>query len=213
MRVEEVKRENKIRKIRSDKKEDIKPTICSELREVICGISYITNTPIKNVGEFICEYALKSKEVVDILAKHFRRGIQIDSTCYIGDLRRKSLQRQKLNGPTERITIRFRQETYEKITALEHALDVTKSKATALLLEVCVQHTNVVNEYIKTYLQNHLDKNRMKELKKIIHYINANNPYEEEFSFTELMAYLFDEIKGNSKNIKTRITEWIDQYK
>ncbi|OXB97349.1 MULTISPECIES: hypothetical protein [Bacillus] len=76
-----------------------------------------------------------------------------------------------------------------------------------------MQHTNVVNEYIKTYLQNHLDKNRMKELKKIIRYINVHNPYEEEFSFTELMAYLFDEIKGNSKNIKTRITEWIDQYK
>ncbi|KEK21739.1 hypothetical protein BAGA_26190 [Bacillus gaemokensis] len=203
----------KKRKIRSDKKKDIKPTISSDLREVICRLSYITTTPIKDVGEFICEFGLASKDVIDALANHFRRDLIVDSTCYVGNLERTSLQREKVESPSNRITIRFKQETYERITALAYALDVTPSKATALLLDVSLKNSNVINRYVKTHLQATLDNNRLKELKKIIKFINKNNPYDEEFSWAEIMAYLFDEIKDSTKSMKKTLTEWIDKYK
>lgn len=208
MRLEERKR-----KVRSDKKKDIKPTISIDLREVVCRLSYITTTPIKDVGEFICEYGLKSKDVIDILANHFRRDLVVNSTCYVGDLERVSLQKIKIEVPTERITIRFKSETYEKINALAYALDVTPSKATAVLLDISLKDSNVINSYIKSYLKETLDDKRIRELKKIIKFINEHNPYDEEFSWTEFMAYIFDGVKNQSKTMKDTLNEWIDKNK
>ncbi|MDM8365453.1 MULTISPECIES: hypothetical protein [Bacillus cereus group] len=208
-----MKVEEKKRRVRSDKKRDIKPTISMDLREVICRLSYITTTPIKDVGGFICVFGLDTKEVIDILANYFRRDLVVNSTCYVGDLERPSLQRVKLEGPTERITIRFKQGTYEKINALAYALDVTPSKATALLLEVSLKDSNVINRYVKSYLKETLDGKRLKELKKILKFIIENNPYDEEFSWTEFMSYMFEGMKNQSKSMKNTLNDWIDKYK
>ncbi|PHF12807.1 hypothetical protein COF79_31850, partial [Bacillus toyonensis] len=72
-------------------------------------------------------------------SEYFRRDLVFGNTCYIGDLERTSLQRQKIDGLTDRITIRFTQEIAEKINSLAYALDVTPSKATAILLEVSLK--------------------------------------------------------------------------
>ncbi|MGF2773282.1 hypothetical protein [Bacillus cereus] len=170
-------------------------------------------TPIKDVGEFICVFGLDTKEVIDILANYFRRDLVVNSTCYVWDLERRSLQRVKLEGPTERITIRFKQGTYEKINALAYALDVTPSKATALLLEVSLKDSNVINRYVKSYLKETLDGKRLKELKKIVKFINDHNPYDEEFSWTEFMSYMFEGMKNQSKSMKDTLNDWIDKYK
>lgn len=156
---------------------------------------------------------MTSTEVIDALAKHFRRDLVAGSTCYVGNLERTSLQREKIKNPSHRITIRFKQETYEKITALAYALDVTPSKATALLLDTSLKNSHVINKYIKQQLQTTLDNTRLKELKKIIKFINKNNPYDEEFSWAELMLYLFDEIKDSTTSMKKTLTNWIDKHK
>ncbi|MCM3176307.1 hypothetical protein [Cytobacillus horneckiae] len=54
--------EEKKRKTRSDKKKDIKPTINIKLHECINRLSYITNTPVKDVGVHICMAELESKK-------------------------------------------------------------------------------------------------------------------------------------------------------
>jgi len=52
----------------------------------------------------------------------------------------------------------------------------------------------------------------VKELKKVLHYINENNPYGEEFSWAEFFDMIFDEIKikVGSTNIKRLLNPWID---
>ncbi|MCU4986655.1 hypothetical protein [Bacillus thuringiensis] len=208
MKIEETQR-----KTRSDKKKDIKPTVSINLKETISRISYITTTPVKDVAEQICSIGLYSKQVMDLLSEYFRRDLVFGNTCYIGDLERTSLQRQKIDGLTDRITIRFTQEIAEKINSLAYALDVTPSKATAILLEVSLKNSAIINKYFKMYLQEQLDSGRLKELKKIIKFINQNNPYEEEFSWTEFLSYIVEEVKSTTKNIPGAINDWIDKYK
>ncbi|WP_044782864.1 MULTISPECIES: hypothetical protein [Bacillus cereus group] len=208
-----MKIEEKKRKTRSDKKKDIKPTVSLNLKETICRISYITTTPVKDVSEYICSIGLSSKQVMDLLSEYFRRDLVFGNTCYIGNLEKVSLQRQKIDGPTDRITIRFTQQISEKINALAYALDVTPSKATAILLEVSLKNSCIVNKYLKMYLQQQLDPVRMKELKKIIKFINQNNPYEEEFSWTEFLSYIFEEVKNSTKSIPDNINDWLDKHK
>src|SRR3954452_15879890 len=162
------------RKVRSDKKRDIKPTIPAELKNCIHSLSYITNTPVKDVGETLCEKGLQSRKVMEYLSQYFRRDLRFSNTIFIGNLERESLQNKYQSGKNERITIRFSQTTYENISNLAQALDVTKSKATALLLDASLRNTNLLNAYVKLYLHENIDQARMKELKQILKYINKN---------------------------------------
>lgn len=203
----------KKRRTRSDKKRDIKPTISISLKDCIYRLSYITDTPVKDVAELICEKGLQSRKVIEYLANYFRRDYKFLSTVYFGDLGRESLQRKYQSGKNERITIRFTQATYEDIFYLANALDVTPSKATALLLDASVRNTNLLNAFVKTYLHGQLDNQRMNELKLVLKYINKNNPYNEEISWFTLLSIIFDELKGSTSNIKGLVHNWIDKYK
>lgn len=203
----------KKRKTRSDKKRDIKPTISIELKNCIYRLSYITDTPVKDVTEIICLKGLQNKGVIEYLSQYFRRDYQFRNTLFIGSLENESLQRKYQSSKNERITTRFTQEMYEEIFQLSVALDVTPSKATAILLDASIRNTNLLDAYVKTYLNKHIDKNRMKELKQVLKYINHNNPYNEELSWFTLASLIFDEIKENTTNIKDKIYSWMDKNK
>jgi hypothetical protein len=131
---------------------------------------------------------------------------------YLGDLERESLQRRS-KSVKERITIRFSQTTYDNLSSLAYALDVTPTKATALLLEASVKNSEFVHEYIEEYVGSFLDEGRMKELKKVMKFINENNPYDEEFSWAEFIDVLFNEIKMGTSTVKNALTDWIDRNK
>lgn len=205
--------DTKKRKIRSDKKRDVKPTISSNLKDCIYRLSYITNTPVKDVVETLCEKGLKSRKVIDYLSQHFRRNFQFLNTVFIGDFERESLQHKYQSGKNVRITTRFNSNIYEDISSLAYALDVTPSKATALLLEASVRNTNILNAFVKTYLHGQVDNLRMKELKQVLKYINKNNPYKEEISWFTLLSMIFDDIKDSTSNVKDKIHSWIDKYR
>ncbi|MGG1021155.1 hypothetical protein ABE151_17510 [Bacillus paralicheniformis] len=204
---------NKKRKTRSDKKKDVKPTVPINLKNCIFRLSYVTNTPVKNVVEVICEKGLRSKIVIDHLSTYFRRDFQYLNTFYIGDLRRESLQRSNQPGVNMRITTRFTQETYNNICALSYALDVTPTRATALLLDASVRNTNIVNAFVKSYLNSNLDTQRMKELKQVLKFINKNNPYENEISWFAFFSMIVEDIKEGTANIKSTIGNWLDKHK
>ncbi|PDY57570.1 hypothetical protein [Bacillus cereus] len=203
------------RKVRKDKKVDIKPTISVDLKECIYRLSYITNKPVKDVALHICNYALHSKEIMEILSESFRRNLTIHNTLYMGDLNRTSLAkvRKKEDYPKERISLRVSKTTYENICKLNYALDVTPTMATAILLETCLLYSDYVNENARSYLEQNLDLKRIKELEKVIKYVNEHNPYEEEVSWGALLSFLMDEIKTGTTNVAQLINDWLDSYK
>jgi hypothetical protein len=203
----------KNRKKRSDAKRDIKPTISSNLKDCIYSLSYITNTPVKDVAVLLCEKGLRSRKVIEHLSQHFRRDYQFMSTVFIGEWGRESLQRKYQPGKNERITARFSQTSYEDIYVLSSALDVTPSKATALLLDASIRNVNLLNAFVKVSLQEHLDEARMKELKHVLKYINKNNPYSEEISWFTLMDMIFQDMKEKAGDVKGMVSHWLEKYK
>lgn len=116
------------RATRSDKKRDVRPTIPITLKECIYRISYITNSPVKDVCVDIYKAGVVSRKVVDHLSVFFRRQIWLDQTLYRGSLANPSIKEQIPGGPKERITMRFSQQSFENIRALGYALDVTRQR-------------------------------------------------------------------------------------
>ncbi|WP_186672968.1 hypothetical protein [Sporosarcina sp. BP05] len=201
------------RKVRSDKKREVQPTISIELKEAIYRLSYITNTPVKDVAERICEDGILSRKVIEGLSQYFRRSVRLKNTMYMGDLERPTIQRKFPAGHTERIGIRFKQHTFENISALAYALDCTPSRATSLLLEASLHDSDFINKYFHDHLKQVLDERRMAELKKVLKYINTNNPYDEKLSWGLLLSYLYEEIKDGAGTVSESITTFINKWR
>lgn len=193
--------------VRSDKKIDCKPTIPVSLKESIYRISYITNTPVKDVAEKTCNYGINSSKIIDTLSESFRRNYEYKNTIYIGDLSSKTSYSN--NEVTERITIRFKQRDFENIRRLSYAMDVTPSRCCSILLERTIIETNFINKYIKAYLREHLDDARLKELKRVITFINKNSPQDKKVSWAHIFSYLVDELKMNVNSISKDIQKWL----
>ena len=186
----------RVRKVRSDKKRDIKPTVPLALKESVDRLCYITNRPIKDIAEEICICGLNSRKVIELLSSNFRRNYTFRNTVMMGDLNRVSLQKERIKGIKERITIRFTQDVYEKINSLSYSLDVTPSRATALLLDGTFRNGEFISQFLEKHIVQELDVNRQRELKAILKFINKNNPYDKEVTLSALVAYYFDEIKS-----------------
>ncbi|WP_416150177.1 hypothetical protein ACM26V_04075 [Salipaludibacillus sp. HK11] len=107
---------------------------------------------------------------------------------------------KEVEGVTGRISIRFQGYSYEKISQLSFALDVTTSRATALLLDASIHNSNFIDRYLRTFVHTTLDPRRMKELKKIMMFINDNNPYEEKLTWGALILSLYEDLKEETDN-------------
>jgi hypothetical protein len=97
--------ETKMRKIRFDKKRDVKPTIFSHLKDCIFRLSYITNTPVKGVDETLCEKGLQLRNVLEYLSQFFRRDLQFVKTVLYGRLVPAIIIKESTIRENERITL------------------------------------------------------------------------------------------------------------
>lgn len=201
------------RRQRSDKKRQCAPTISVLLKDTIHRLSYITDTPVKDVAEAICISGLTSKKVIEYLALNFRRELRLGQTVYMGDISLPSLQRKIAAGKTERISIRFHAHDYENVCALAYSLDVAPTRAVALLLDASIRNSEFMNDYVRDYLKRELDERRLIELKKVMGYLRKNNPYEEDLTWTHLLTYIYDEIKEGSQTVADGVGTFISRWK
>ncbi|ETT85984.1 hypothetical protein MKZ08_18145 [Viridibacillus sp. FSL R5-0477] len=201
------------KRVRSDRKIDIKPCVEYELYECISRLSHITGSPMKTVGETICKKGLYTKIVIDNLAIHFRRDYRFRNTVFMGNKDLLSERRKKTPGIKPRVSMRFDQRLYDDLAELAYSLDTTISNAAALLLKSSIQNTNIVNEYISKYVQTILDPERKKQLELVLAYIQKDNPYEaDEASLSRLIGYIMDEFMEKSRNVKKAVETWLDQF-
>lgn len=203
----------KRRKVRSDKKVDVKPTLLIELKECLYRLSYITNTPVKNIAAHICEKGLSSTTVLDYLSKSFRRSVHIGSTLYMGDLERPSLQKKMSAGETGKITIKFSQATYDTICVLAFGLGVTPTRATALLINAAIYYSDFADTYVRKHVEEQLDTSRKKELRKVLQFINASSDYEQKVSWASFLSVIYDDFLTGNNTISDSIQEFLDRWK
>lgn len=202
-----------VRKVRADKKREIKPTVPIQLKDIIYRISYVIDTPVKDIVEEICVRGLESRHIITKLSSNFKRNARFQNTVFIGHLENRSLQRMEKGIITGRVTSRFKQPNYENLVTLAFALDVTPTRAASLLLEATIKNGDIMNGYLQKHLSKKLDYNRMAELRKIIHYINDHSNREEKVSWLALLSYIYSELKSNAASFADTINDFIDKWR
>jgi hypothetical protein len=186
------------KKVRSDKKVDVKPTVPSHLFGCITDLSYVVDKPMKDVVEFVCNEGIESKLVIGHLSQHFRSDFQLGSTLYIGDKnlthKRYIIRKEKFQ---QRISTRFQRDFFdEKILMLAHSLGYTPSSATGVLLETSVKDISIIDKIVKTYTSE-ISDHKKKVLKDVIKYVRKDNPFMKAIGFVDIVEYFVEWLKDN----------------
>lgn len=201
------------RKARSDKKRDIKPTVTKELKDCIYRLSFITNAPIKDVIEEILIAGSERKKVLSHLSQYFLRDIKIDNTIFIGDIYRMPVGKRTINnGKGERISTRVTSDMHDSLSALGYSMDCSISRACALMLDATVRDADFINEFARKYIEKNVDEERMRDLRKVLKYINAGNPYDERISWASLLNYLMDEVKVHAEKVQDSVSTFVVKH-
>ncbi|MEW9673597.1 hypothetical protein [Ammoniphilus sp. 3BR4] len=207
---------HRVRKVRSDRKRQIQPVISVEFYDCLARISFITTTPIKNVGETLCIEGLRSQKVIHQLSSYFRRDYPFhndfgDLILYPGDSTRMPITVDRGEGETSRISIRFLQEQHDRLSQLAYSLDLTISSATTLLLERAL-YMDIGLEYIEKHIQSNIDNQRMEQLQEVLLYMNKYQTPDDKITIPKLVAYLAKQAYSKTKKVHQYLEEWIDQF-
>lgn len=197
------------RKVRSDKKKDIKPTVSPNLQDCIYRLAFITDNAIKDVIEDILIAGSQRKKPLEHLSQYFLRDVRIGNSIYMGDNNRIPVGRRTSNQKGIRISTRVTQKMYSDLEGVAYAMGCSVSRVCALLLDATVRDVDFINEFVRSYIQSNVDEERMNELQEVLKYINAGNPYEERISWPSLLSYLVDEVKVGAEKLQDTVTEFV----
>ena len=189
---------------RKDAKKDIKPYVPIELKEAIFRLSFITRTPVMHITERFFMHALTSEKIRTKLLPYFKRDVYFSNSGYYGRLTNPTIN--KYEGETERIHFRINQEAQELLALYAYALKCSQARACAILLEESVQDLDFINDYIKTYLESSLDKEKMRELRLFMKYVNEG---DTESSWAAMLSYITDEIKKPLATAQEVVNEFL----
>lgn len=85
-----------------------------------------------------------------------------------------------INESNDRVSFRFQQSEYENIKLLSRLMDVTPSRATALLVNYAIRHHDVINTLFESYNRRHSPNDDVIDnIKRFTKYIKKDNPYVE----------------------------------
>ncbi len=207
-----IAKEKDKRKKRKDAKYEIKPTIPLSIKINLERISFITGKSMKEIGEQLCEEGIRSNEIIDLLSQFFIRNYWHNSTYIFGNNERESLQNQKLSDKTERISLKLEKNIGEKIKELGFSLDVTPSKAAAILIDCTFKHSNFISSYLKENVSTKMEYEKVLELRKILSDMNKVSS-THIVSWAGFLTYLFARIEGDKAFVSEEVYGWIDAFK
>jgi len=160
------------RKVRSDKKIDVKPTVPIVLKNQLFTLSHLLNEPVKDVAEQLCKDAAKSKVIIDEICRWFRRNYIYKNVVAIGDPDRPRL-RLIIQGEKSKVTIRFKRNDYDELCNLAHALDITPTSTAGVLIRMSLRNIDFMTEFVQTYFS-HLSENRKRKIDLFLKGIHDN---------------------------------------
>ncbi|PZX07883.1 hypothetical protein C7437_1011005 [Psychrobacillus insolitus] len=156
----------KDRKVRSDKKVDVKPTMSLELKDLLYHFAHLSEEPVKDAAQRLIEKAVTHELIIASIRKWFRRDYHRPNTITAGYSDRPKLK-ITMKGETGKVTIKFPQESYDTLCNLAHALDITPTSTAAVLIKMTLYNKDFMDEYIRFYLR-HLEPRKIEAINKLL---------------------------------------------
>lgn len=176
------------RKIRSDKKIPIGPFVSLSVYDSFEALKFITGQSIKQLGEDFLQEGIQSIKVLERIAPHFKNQFKLDDdNIYFGVAERGYREKGKMQKL--RLQMRLSREFDDRLTYLAYCLATTKATAAGLLLRTSFMTGDILKKVVTNYVGYDLDRERVRELKRVIKFIQTYNPQAEETNLLLLFAH------------------------
>lgn len=194
------------RKERSDKKVHIQPTISVKLKAEIERLARILDQPIKRVGELLFIAGINERDVIERFAPYFQKDALVFENSYYRGRPENRIIDYKTTGPTDRISIRFDKDGYYDVDLFADMLDVSHSKVVALFLDASIRHAAIIEYLLQHHNKRyHFDEVTSDELRKLMKFVNRNNPYKT--AWNDALVEVVHGAKMKIKNLSRKATE------
>ncbi|MCG7346406.1 hypothetical protein MHZ92_20070 [Sporosarcina sp. ACRSL] len=196
------------RKERSDKKVQVAPYVPIQLKREIERLAFILDQPVKTTGELLCHYGFKTHDVTHRFGDYMQTGILlVGSTMHYGHDMKPSLRELPEHVETERIHLRFIREEYDdNIKLLASLLDVSPTRATAVLLDFSIRHHGIIEEMLQKHTNRlGLGYEEDEEMRKLMRFINHRNPYKT--SWNQILVQLVEGFSKRARGLGKRIPD------
>lgn len=154
------------RKVRSDKKVDVKPTMSIKLKNDLYTLAFLCEEPVKDAAERLCEKGATSSLIIEEIHQWFRRDYFLPPAIHKGYLDRPRLK-LIMKEQTGRVTIRFPQSTYDTLSELAYALDLPPTTTATILIKCTLNNQEFMEQYLKSHL-NHLEGKQIYKVKTFL---------------------------------------------
>ncbi len=185
----------------------MKALIPFDTKEMIHRLSHVTATPLKDVSEFLTNFVANDVHTLETLSKYFKRGVQLNTTFFNGRMDAVQISK-RIYGDADLISIKFKQNDYDRIAAIAYGLDCTPTRATAILLELASRNVKAVNEYVYLYMNSELTPSQMEDLRKVLSYVNRNN--KSNSSWLTLLSRIVGDIRPASQKLYQLVNEFLN---
>ena len=186
----------------------VKPFVSVKTKDVMYKIRFLTGVSVKQMGQDLCDYAIK-KKYVNQLIPYFKRAIRIQGADYPA-MNSSSKTLPKFNGEIERISLMLEEETYEYCVSLAYALDCSVAKVVAMLVESSMKSEAFLNEYVVSYLNDKITPTHKKMLESILK--DVNSQLDQRETLTSLLFYIVDKHKDAGKSVKRSVEEFVSRW-
>jgi len=149
------------RKMRSDKKVDVKPTISDRTKRQFYKFSELCELPVKDVAQQLIENACTSSLILDDINHWFRRDYVCPPAIHKGNIERPRLK-IIFNEETGKINTRLSQENYDQLCDLSYSLDLPPTTTAAILIKRSLHNREFMFDYVRSL--KHLSNEEKNEL-------------------------------------------------
>lgn len=190
-----------IRKKKKQQEEDdqthVYPTISVALKNNIERLAFILSKSMQDVASELFMCGLDQRELVELFAPHFvGADFLYEKSWFFRNVNAPRVK-QSISGPTDRITVKYLdEETAKDVHVFAVLLDVTDAKAMALVLDKAIRHPRAVEAMLQEFnSRKSFDDMVVSELKKLMTFVNKDNPFKRVSWDNKLMELVYPKPK------------------
>lgn len=136
------------RKVRSDKKVDVKPTVSGYIKRNLYTYAYLANVPVKDAIELMIEKGLDNDDVLSLFRSALIRDFFIRNRVIFKH--REEPAKIRYQGKTETVSTRLKRETYEELCELAFCIGHTPTSTASLMIRKTLYSRDFM-EYLTEY--------------------------------------------------------------
>lgn len=168
-----------MRKVRSDKKRDVKPTVSTYIRNNICTLANIVGVSTGDAALILISRGLHNDDVMRLFQPLMLSNFDIDNRIYVGN-RENGAVKINYRGSTVKVSIKFPGDVYEDLRRLAYSIGLTPTTTAALMIRKAMFCEPFMDEHKRMYLKFFKNDDQKLELVRFIAGLEHSIPKKKE---------------------------------